>query len=124
MCPNCGQPALIALGDEKLCGKCWMFFRVDLTPLFDTRSTPADARPAFPATAAVKDFVFDIGTDEQTGNPTFASRTYCPRETVEATPFDPQDPHFKFAMKLHRKRFKNRRRYMYEKQKKAQDGIE
>jgi hypothetical protein len=121
MCPSCKNTTLIQLGDLKICGKCWTLCTNDSVPLLDTRNTPIDPRPDLQEGATVKDIVFDYAMD---GNKAvYTSRVYCPMEEVEAQPFNPNDPNFKFAMKVHRKRFKNRRRYMYEKQRKAHDAV-
>ena len=125
MCPNCKHPHTpIPLDESKevsLCGRCGMTFRMDMTPMVNIfQAKPADERPDLPTNAGTitnKHLVIDFHTDDE-GVVTFTSRVYLPKEDVVATEFNPDDPKFKFAMKVHRKRFKNRRRYMYEKQRK------
>lgn len=121
MCPSCKKTTLIQFGDHKICGSCWVLCTNDGTAIFNTALTPADERPHLPDNTPVKDIVFDYTIDNG-GTAIYTSRVFCPKETVEETPFDAQNPTFKFFMKVHRKRFKNRRRYMYEKQRKMAES--
>src|SRR5688500_2473653 len=103
-CSHCGKGNVIPMEDSKelyLCTntQCSMAFRGDMSPLVSLFTTAAaDPRPDMPTDAIVTQVVCDFHTDKK-GNVTFTSRAYIPKETVPETPFDPNDAHFKFAMK-------------------------
>ena len=118
MCPSCKKnvkPMIIDV-DTVLCVECGMTFSRSLQPKINVfKEQAVDPRPPLPTNikpplnAIVCDFAMDSD-----GNAVFASRVYCPKDEVEETPFDPNSNDFKFAFKVHRKKFKNRRRYMYD----------
>lgn len=124
-CPKCNAEksmnALDESNDMWICLKCGMTYERGGRPLVNVYSTEAaDPRPPITEQKPpLSSIVCDFHTDEN-GETIFTSRVYLPKEKYEDTPFDPEDPHFKFALKVHRKRFKNRRRYMYERQRKME----
>jgi len=98
-----------------------MTYNADLDPLVNISpsTVPADERPPIQVEkASIKDIICDFAFDNE-GMMILSSRVYLPKEDLPITDLDVNDPKFKFAMKVHRKRFKNRRRYMYERQRKA-----
>jgi hypothetical protein len=108
--------------DALICVKCGWTFNPDLTKRVNVGKTdPASKRPSLPEkNVTLGDIVIDFYQDDS-GEWVFASRTYIPKEEVEEKPFDPDDNTFQFYLRHHRKRFKNRRRYRYERERKLND---
>lgn len=83
-----------------------------------------DPRPPLPSSPSIRDVVEDhyVPYDPQTGKDIIrpdgkkdrylVSKVFCPKNTeIDNSVFDPATPAAQFYMKIHRKRFKNRRRY-------------